>query len=109
MTDCSIVTQLPLFPDALLPPKKTEKQATLHTYWQQPAQLPSFVSACPTARRFLDLVGPLDWACLPERDLERNWGNPTIPYRAIIATCCSGLGGNFLGSVKAKAPKPTAA
>lgn len=84
MSDSSIVTQLPLLPDALLPPKKSEKPRTLHTFWQQPAQLPPFVANCPTARRYLELLGPLPWTTFPERDLQRNWGQITIPYHALI-------------------------
>jgi hypothetical protein len=31
----------------------------------------------------LDLLGPLHWAEFPERDLARNWGQPTLPYAAL--------------------------
>jgi hypothetical protein len=34
----------------------------------------------------LALLGPLGWQDLPERDLERNWGRPTVPYASFIAT-----------------------
>jgi hypothetical protein len=37
--------------------------------------------------RLLELLGPLPWHCLPERDLERNWGQTTIPYAAFTAAC----------------------
>ncbi len=43
MSDSLIVTQLPLFPDSCLPPKKTEKQGDLHEAWLHPEQLPTFV------------------------------------------------------------------
>jgi hypothetical protein len=33
----------------------------------------------------LDLLGPLHWAEFPERDLIRNWGQPTLPYAALAA------------------------
>jgi len=36
--------------------------------------------------RLLDLLGPLHWAGFPERDLLRNWGQPTIPYATLAAT-----------------------
>lgn len=59
----------------------------LHTAWQQQADLPDFVKASPVAQRYLALLGPLDWAHLPERNLQRNWGQTTIPYAAFIAAC----------------------
>lgn len=31
-------------------------------------------------------LGPLHWAGFPERDLLRNWGQPTIPYATLAAT-----------------------
>jgi hypothetical protein len=37
--------------------------------------------------RILDLLGPLPWHRFPERDLERNWGQTTIPYAAFTAAC----------------------
>jgi hypothetical protein len=85
MTDQPIVTQLPLLPDSLWPPKKSENQPNLHTYWQDREHLPGFVTACPTTMRCLELLGPLDWANFPERNLQRNWGQTTIPYRALVA------------------------
>jgi len=62
-------------------------QPNLHTAWQQQADLPDFVKASPTAQRYLALLGPLDWAHLPERNLQRNWGQTTLPYTAFIAAC----------------------
>jgi hypothetical protein len=85
MTGQPIVVQLPLLPDTLLPPKKAEIQPNLHTYWQHLEHLPRFVTESPTARRYLDLLGPLHWADLPDRPLARNWRQPTIPVRAIAA------------------------
>ena len=80
MTGKPIVTQLPLLPITLLPPKKSENQRTLRTYWQHPEHLPAFVARCPTARRYLELFGPLPWAEFPERNLQRHWGQFQIPY-----------------------------
>jgi len=85
MTNQLIVTQLPLLPDSLWPPKQAEKQPNLHTYWQHPEKLPAFVTACPTAMRCLELLGPLAWDHWPERNLQRNWGQTTIPYHALVA------------------------
>jgi hypothetical protein len=39
------------------------------------------------AQRYLTLLGPLAWGQLPERNLQRNWGQPTIPYAAFSAAC----------------------
>jgi hypothetical protein len=83
MSDSSIVTQLPLLPDSLLPPKKAAQQLDLHTAGQHPEQLPAFVRNCPTAQRYLDLLGPLHWSEFPERNLQRHWGQPTIPFKAL--------------------------
>ena len=63
------------------------KRPDLHTAWQQRMQLPQFIQCSPTAQRYLELLGPLHWSQLPERNLERNWGQPTIPYTAFIPAC----------------------
>jgi len=60
-------------------------QLDLHTAWQHQTDLPDFVKACPVAQRYLALLGPLDWGHLPERNLQRNWGQSTIPYAAFSA------------------------
>ncbi len=59
----------------------------MHDLWRQPARLPPFVATTPGALRVLDLPGPLDWAGFPERNLERNWGQATVPYAALAAAC----------------------
>lgn len=61
------------------------KRLDLHTAWQHRKRLPAFVQRSPAARRYLELLGPLAWDRLPERNLERNWGQPTIPYAAFIS------------------------
>jgi hypothetical protein len=33
----------------------------------------------------LELLSPLDWEHFPERNLERNWGQATVPYAALAA------------------------
>jgi len=35
--------------------------------------------------RALDLLGPLDWSHFPERNLQRNWGQVSIPYATLAA------------------------
>jgi hypothetical protein len=84
MTDHPSVAQLPLFPEPLLPPKTTRKKPSLHTYWRGAQDLPAFVRDSPTILRTLQLFGPLDWDGFPERDLQRNWGQPTLPYSALV-------------------------
>ena len=37
------------------------------------AELPACVAACPVARKYLDLLGSLDWDHFPERDRHRPW------------------------------------
>jgi hypothetical protein len=85
MTSPFIVAQLPLLSESLLPPKKAENKPNLHTFWQHPERLPACVTTSPTAMRCLELLGPLNWAGFPERDLQRNWGQTTIPYAALAA------------------------
>jgi len=85
MTDQPIVTQLPLWPFALGARKTREKPLDLHTLWQLPELLPPCVTTSPTILRSLDLLGPLDWGHFPERNLQRNWGQVTIPYAALAA------------------------
>jgi hypothetical protein len=62
-------------------------RSDLHTAWQHSADLPDFIKTSPVAQRYLALLGPLDWTHLPERNLQRNWGQTTIPYAAFIAAC----------------------
>jgi hypothetical protein len=57
----------------------------LHTFWQFPDYLPRCAAASLTIMRCLDLLGPLDWGHFPERNLQRNWGQFTIPYAALAA------------------------
>ncbi len=47
-----------------------------------PAELPAFVRTCAVARRYLDLLGPLDWEHFPERDPHRPWPGPQPQPRA---------------------------
>jgi hypothetical protein len=49
---------------------------------QPAAALPAFVAADPVARRYRDLLGPLDWAHFPERPTNRPWPGPTPAPRA---------------------------
>ncbi len=85
MTDQPSVAQLPLFPETLLPPKTSRKWPSLHTFWRPAQPLPAFVRDSPTVMRVLELLGPLDWDSFPDRDLQRNWGQATLPYAALVA------------------------
>ena len=46
------------------------------------AELPACVAACPVARKYLDLLGSLDWEHFPERDRHRPWPGATPAPRA---------------------------
>jgi hypothetical protein len=85
MTDGSIVTQLPLWSFPLGSSKSSEKPPDLHTLWQYPEHLPTCVTSSATIMRCFELLAPLDWGHFPERNLQRNWGQVTIPYAALVA------------------------
>jgi hypothetical protein len=46
------------------------------------ARLPRFVAECAVARKYLELLGPLDWDHFPERDPHRPWPGPKPAPRA---------------------------
>ena len=84
MTDLASVTQLPLFPETLLPPKPSRKWPSLHTAWRHTQNLPAFVRDAPTVMRLLDLIGPLDWDRFPDR----NCNDPQILDSAVDDRQC---------------------
>jgi len=49
---------------------------------QPGAALPSFVRQSSLARRYIDLLGPLDWDHFPQRDPHRAWPGPQPQPRA---------------------------
>ena len=51
----------------------------------QPNRLPLWVRNDPVARRYLELLAPLDWQHFPERDLSTEWGIPALPYAPFVA------------------------
>ena len=65
----------------LLPPVPLERPS-LSQLAQPGARLPRFVADCPVARKYLDLLGPLDWDHFPERDPNRPWPGPQPAPRA---------------------------
>jgi hypothetical protein len=85
MTDQLIVTQLPLWAFPLATPETSGKQPDLHTLSQCCEHLPDWIVSSPTIMRCLELLSPLDWAHLPDRNLQRHWGQPTVPFAALIA------------------------
>src|SRR5512136_1933847 len=85
MTDRLIVTQLPLWTFPLESLDSRIKRPDLHTLGQFPERLPPCVTTSPTIMRCLELLSPLDWGHFPERNLQRNWGQVTIPYAALAA------------------------
>ena len=85
MTDDPIVTQLPLWTFQFGTRQTPIKSPDLHTLWQFPEYLPPCVTTSPTIMRCFELLSPLDWGHFPERNLERNWGQVTIPFAALAA------------------------
>jgi hypothetical protein len=63
------------------------KRANLSTLARNQAHLPLMVRESAVAMRYLTLLGPLDWEHFPERDLDRNWGIPAVPYAPFVAAC----------------------
>jgi hypothetical protein len=47
--------------------------------------LPRFVRRSTLATRYVRLLSPINWAALPERNLSRNYGQPTVPYASFVA------------------------
>jgi hypothetical protein len=64
--------------------KRPEIKPNLHTCWLHQDLLPARISSSPPAMRILDLLGPLHWGDLPERNLQRDWGQPTISNASLI-------------------------
>ena len=84
--DTHISTWQNYLPSFLRRPK-WPRQTDLHTLWSEPRRLPNWVTQSPPAMRILDLLGLLPWHRFPDRDLQRNWGQPTVPYAAFTAAC----------------------
>ena len=85
MTDSSIVTQLPLWSFAPKVQKTSVNPTDLHTLWQCRQHVPKWITESPTIMRCWELLAPLDWAHVPERNLQRHWGQVTIPFVALAA------------------------
>ena len=85
MTGLPIVTPFAALKNWLLARCSSRKRPDLHALWLHPETLPPWVADSPPVRRTLDLLGPLHWERFPERDLQRNWGQTTVPYAAFTA------------------------
>lgn len=87
MTGQLIVSRFSLPPSLLHVPwsrSKPPERPDLHALWLHANRRPAFMEE-PTVQRILDLLGPLRWDLFPERDLQRNWGQPTVPHAAFAA------------------------
>ena len=83
-----ILAQLPLWPKPDLTCVEPGKQGdfiNLHTAWLHPEHLPAYITQSATIMRMLDLLGPLDWDHVPERDLKPTLGHAPVPYAALMA------------------------
>jgi hypothetical protein len=63
------------------------KHPDLHELARHPRRMPHAVRDSPVVQRYLRLLGPVDWAHFPERNLETDWGTPTVPWAAFAAAC----------------------
>ncbi len=59
----------------------------LHSLYLYPERLPRSLRTSSDAMRCLNLLGPLAWDRFPERNLQRNYGQPGTPYAALAAAC----------------------
>jgi len=85
MTGSPIVNPFATLRNWLQARRSSQKRPDLHTLWLRPETLPPWVADSPPVRRTLDLLGLLHWERFPERDLQRNWGQTTVPYAAFAA------------------------
>jgi hypothetical protein len=65
----------------LIPPLPLQRPS-LSQLARPGARLPRWVADCAVARKYLHLLGPLDWDHFPERDPHRPWPGPTPAPRA---------------------------
>jgi hypothetical protein len=59
-----------------------QRWGDLHAVWLHPERLRRYAAETPVVQRTLELLGPLDWARFPERNLLRHWCQPAVPYAA---------------------------
>jgi hypothetical protein len=90
MTGTSIVSRFAVLPNPRLLFRRSAlplARPDLHTLWLQPDHLPPPIAQSALALRYLDLLGPLAWQNFPERNLQRNWGHPAVPYAPFAVAC----------------------
>jgi len=71
----------PVIPSPAAPPS-LERPCLSRLAQLNETDLPPFVRHCEVARRYLRLLGPLDWERFPERDPLRPWPGPQPQPRA---------------------------
>jgi len=72
----------PVSPPPTPPPLPLERPCLSRLAQLDEADLPPFVRDCEVARKYLRLLGPLDWEHFPERDPHRPWPGPQPQPRA---------------------------
>jgi hypothetical protein len=85
MTSTSILPRFRIWTQRFV--HKPRLSRDLHALSQHPDRLPRFVHDSTVAQRYLRLLGPINWAHFPERDLETDWGAPAIPFVTFAAAC----------------------
>jgi hypothetical protein len=87
MTSQSIVSRLSRLQQSNQLALRRHLSANRYALDLEAQALPRFVRESPTAMRYLQLLGPLDWAAFPERDLDTHWPIPPVPYAPFVAAC----------------------
>jgi hypothetical protein len=85
VTDHPIVIQFPLWGSEPPLAKQLVKTVLLHQAWLRSDSVPPWLTHSPTVQRILAWLGALQWDALPERDLQRRWCHPPVPYAALSA------------------------
>jgi hypothetical protein len=80
MTSRSIVTH-----SVVSDQRKGPFAAQTHPLDRPGCLLPRFVRRSAIVTHYYRLLSLIDWAALPERNLSRHYGQPTVPYAAFIA------------------------
>ena len=67
--------------------QNSPSRTAAHPLDRPETQLPRFVRRSDLAMHSFRLLSPIHWESLPERDLSRNYGQPTVPYACYTAAC----------------------
>ncbi len=93
MTSNPILSRFSLLRQALtdlrraVTPQIPRERPNLSQLGRHPRLLPAFVRESAVAMRYLHLLAPLDWDRLPERNLQTDWGQLTVPFASFAAAC----------------------